>query len=112
VLGAAFAPVVGAMAADYVRQKGRWGGPRRGTNFAGMVAWAIGLAVGLAPWIGPALGNDRLARLQPAAVLAFLAAFVSYAALAAIGLEPPVAGESEGGPTIRGQALESASAMP
>lgn len=91
MLGAAFAPVVGAMAADYLRQRGRWPGPRRGVNVAGLLAWLIGLAVGLAPWIGPASGRPEWARLQPAAVLAFLAAFLAYATLAALGLEPPVA---------------------
>ena len=55
-LGAAFAPVVGALAADYVRQKGLWPGPRRGVNLAGCLAWAIGLVVGLMPLVGPPLG--------------------------------------------------------
>ncbi len=111
VLGAAFAPVVGALAADYVRRKGRWAGPRRGANLAGWLAWAIGLAVGLAPWVGPALGKEGWARIQPAAVLAFLAAFVSYSVLAAVGCEPPVVADSDGGPTVQDQAMESVSVM-
>jgi len=91
VLGAAFAPVVGAMAADACRHRGAWPGPRRGVNVAGVLAWLAGLAVGLIPIAGPALGRDSWARIQPAAVLAFGAAFLAYALVAALGLESPPA---------------------
>ena len=91
ILGALFAPVVGALAADALRHRGAWPGPRRGVNVAGIVAWAAGLAVGLIPIVGPALGRDSWARLQPAAVLAFGASALVYGLLAAIGLEPPPA---------------------
>lgn len=84
VLGAVFAPAAGAMAADYRRQKGIWPGPRRGVNPAGMIAWAIGLAVGLAPTIARSPLADRL---QPAAVAAFFAAYLAYELIALVRLE-------------------------
>ena len=87
LLGAAFAPVAGAIAADYRRHRGRWPGPRVGINPAGLVAWAVGLAVGLAPTIARALGSDGLAGFQPAALWASLAAYLTYELLALVKLE-------------------------
>ncbi len=82
LIGAAAAPVAGAMAADYALRKGRWPGPRRGVNLAGMIAWAVGLGVGLVPYVG-------FPQVQPASMLSFVAAFVVYAILAMVRLEPP-----------------------
>jgi cytosine permease len=87
LLGAIFAPAAGAIAADFRRQKGRWPGPRSGINPAGLIAWAVGLGVGLTPTIAKAVGSDRLAGLQPAALGAFVAAFLAYELLALIRLE-------------------------
>ena len=87
-LGAAFAPVAGAMAADFAIRRGRWPGPRRGINPAGLLAWALGLAVGLIADRRPnALGSDRLARFQPASLAAFGVAFAAYALLTLLRLE-------------------------
>ncbi|MBX6313179.1 MAG: purine-cytosine permease-like transporter [Isosphaeraceae bacterium] len=98
-LGAAFAPVVGAMTADYVRHRGAWPGPRRGWNLAGMIAWCVGVVVGLLPDLGRLVHLDRLSRAQPAAVFAFAAAFVVDIVLAGIGLEPkPIAAAVPGEP--------------
>lgn len=68
-MGAAFGPVAGAIAADFVRQKGRWPGPRPGWRASAAIAWAVGLAAGLAPEFG-------LGWVQPATVLAFSSAFL------------------------------------
>lgn len=89
-MGAVFAPIVGSMAAESSRHRGGWPGPRRGWNGAGFMAWLLGLMVGLLPWIGPALRLGDWSRTQPAAVFAFLAAFLGYRLCAAVGLEPPV----------------------
>jgi cytosine permease len=86
LMGAIFAPMVAAMAADDVRQRGAWPGARRGINVPGVVAWVVGLSVGLVPIIAEARGLDA-ARFQPAAVFAFLAAFVTYLVLASAGAE-------------------------
>jgi cytosine permease len=89
LLGAVFAPMVGAMAADYVRNRGVWPGPRRGVNPPGLVAWLVGLGVGLVPLIAVAGGWSDGSRLQPASLYAFAAAFVVYTVLAALGAETP-----------------------
>lgn len=83
-MGALFAPVVACMAAESVRHRGVWPGPRRGVNVPGFVGWVAGFAVGMLP-----MASRRLASLQPATFWAFLAAFVAYAAVAM------VVGESE-----------------
>lgn len=88
LLGAAFAPVVGALTSEYVRAAGRWPGPRRGYNPAGIVAWLLGFAVGLIPVIGQALESPTLSRVQPAAVLAFVTGFLVNSLVARAGLEP------------------------
>jgi cytosine permease len=87
LVGAMVAPVVGAMAADYVRSKGVWPGGRRGVNLAGMAAWVVGTAVGLVPLAGRLLGSRPLVEFQPAAVLGYAAGFVVYLAAAALGAE-------------------------
>src|SRR5262249_17906894 len=51
LLGAVFAPVAGAMAADYFRSKGAWRGPRQAVSTAGLAAWAMGFTVGFFPLI-------------------------------------------------------------
>jgi len=87
LLGAAFAPVAGAIAADYRRHRGQWPGPRTGVNPAGLIAWGIGLAIGLTPTVGRAFGSDRLAGLPVAALGAFVAAYLAYELLALLRLE-------------------------
>jgi cytosine permease len=95
VLGAAFAPAAGAIAADFRRQRGKWPGPRAGINPAGLIAWAVGLAVGLTPTVARAIGSNRLAGLQPAALGAFVAAFLVYELLALVRLESAPATPSQ-----------------
>lgn len=89
VLGALIAPVIGALTADYVRSRGVWRGPRAGVNWIGIAAWAVGVVVGLLPMIGKAARLGPLAQIEPAAVLAFVAAFMAYFLLALSGLERP-----------------------
>lgn len=91
IMGALFAPMVGAMAGDFVRSRGNWPGIRRQFNLAGLVAWVIGFTIGMIPLSAPTWGNPELAeRFQPASLFAFVAAFLVYLQLAARGLEPEV----------------------
>jgi cytosine permease len=91
LMGATFAPMVGALAADYLRRRGGWADARRGINTPGLVGWAVGLVVGLVPILGGKAG----AWLQPSAVFAFLAALVTYLILATLGAEAPPLPEAE-----------------
>jgi hypothetical protein len=90
VVGAVFAPALGAIAADYVRSRGRWTGARLGWSGPGLLAWLVGVVLGLTPVLGGLLGARRLANLQPAAVFAFAAAFLTYLVLGTLGSETAV----------------------
>src|SRR5690606_42018071 len=81
MVGAVMAPFAGALAADYARDRGYWGGSCRAVDLAGLFAWIAGTGVGLLPYLGPTLGAPALARVQPAAVLAFATAFLVRVAL-------------------------------
>jgi cytosine permease len=91
LMGAVVAPLVAALSADYFRQRGAWRGGRLGVNGAGVVAWAVGLAVGLVPIVSQAVSWRPGIRFQPAAVFAYGAAFVTYLILAYLGAEAPAA---------------------
>lgn len=97
VVGASFGPICGAMAADYLLAGGRWSGPRKGINWAGYVAWAIGFLVGI-PGHLPGLPATWVRADNPAMLYSFIIGFFVYLALAAAGLRPPVFGNDEIGP--------------
>ena len=50
--GASFAPICGALAADYVLAGFKWSGARAGLNPAGWIAWAAGFIIGVLPMFG------------------------------------------------------------
>lgn len=95
LLGALTAPLAGALAADSLRHRGAWPGPRLGLNPPGLIASLAGLLVGLIPLLGPALGQPTWERFQPASLLAFAVGFVVYFTLALVGLEAPAMPEPE-----------------
>jgi purine-cytosine permease-like protein len=94
LMGAALAPLVAALAADSLGHRGGWRGPRRGVNAPGLIAWATGLAVGLVPVVAAATGWAAGTRFQPAAVFAYITAFVTYFVLAACGALAPREGDT------------------
>jgi len=96
-VGAAFAAVLGALAADFARQRGRWPGPRVGVNLAGMIGWALGFAAGLVPVVLAEIRGDPP---RPWVLVAFAVAFLAHALVAAIAGEPAVvdAGALPSGP--------------
>lgn len=84
IIGASFGPIIGAMTADYLRN-GQWAGPRKGVNWAGYIAWAVGFAVGILgviPKIGFGYGLETL--------MSFVVGLALYLILADFGLEPEV----------------------
>ena len=90
LMGAVVAPLVAALSADYLRQRGAWRGGRLGVNGPGLAAWAVGVAIGLVPILSQAAGWKAGIRFQPAAVFAYVAAFVTYLILAFVGTEAPL----------------------
>ena len=88
IIGASFGPICGAMAADYLLSGRKWPGPRKGINFAGYGAWAVGFVIGVLPFLP--ISAETQPYLQPAAVYSFVAGFLVYALLAKAGLQPEV----------------------
>ena len=78
LVGGLVAPAAGALAADYVRSRGVWPGPRRGYNVPGLLAWLLGSSLALMPMLGRA-------SFQPAAVFGFLTAFLMFLIASALG---------------------------
>jgi hypothetical protein len=89
VMGLVFAPVLGAMAGDFLRQRGGWAGLRHGVNLPGVSGWAAGLAIWSASRIGGDVHRTVWSWLPPAPVAGFLTAVLVYWLLAGMGLERP-----------------------
>jgi cytosine permease len=85
LMGALFAPAVGAITADALLHRCRWSGIRWGWNPAGVLAWGLGLLAGSLPFFGGAFRH-----FQPAALFGYIAAAATYALLALLGLERPI----------------------
>lgn len=86
IVGASFGPICGAMTAEYMLAGRRWAGPRRGINFAGYIAWALGFAVGIIPFL-PLSENMKL-YTQPQVLWSWITGFAVYAILAKAGAQP------------------------
>jgi hypothetical protein len=76
------------MAADYLLSGCKWAGPRKGINWAGYIAWAVGFVVAILP--NDLVAPETFGFITPAPVIAFVIGFVLYYVLAKAGLEPPV----------------------
>ncbi len=78
LVGGLVAPAAGAIAADYVRSRGAWPGPRRGYNIPGLLAWLLGSSLALLPMLG-------MSSIQPAAVIGFVTAFLTFLVASGLG---------------------------
>jgi cytosine permease len=88
LVGASFGPICGAMAADYLLSGKKWAGPRRGVNWAGYSAWAVGFLIGISPLPFMPVPDDIKAYAQPAVVYSFIAGFLVYIVAAKLGAQP------------------------
>ncbi|MHC4546040.1 MAG: cytosine permease [Planctomycetota bacterium] len=88
LIGASFGPICGSMAADYLLSGCKWTGPRKGINWAGYIAWAVGFVVAILP--NDLVAPEKCSFIRPAPVIAFVIGFVLYAVLAKAGLQPEV----------------------
>ncbi len=86
LIGASFGPICGSMAADYILSGMKWSGPRKGVNWAGYIAWAVGFVVAILP--NDLVGGERFSFITPAPVIAFIIGFVLYWVLVKAGLQP------------------------
>jgi cytosine permease len=87
IVGASFGPICGAMAAEYLLAGRKWAGPRKGINWAGYVAWAMGFMAGILPLLIPVSHPEIRRYAQPAAVYSIVLAFLVYLAAAKLGLQ-------------------------
>ncbi len=89
-MGDLFAPVVGAMAGDWLRQRGGWSGLRHGVNRTGIIAWGAGFAVTLVLEEARSYDPRTTDWRQPTAIYGFVTALTVYWLLARLGRERPV----------------------
>ena len=94
IVGASFGPICGAMAADYLLAGKRWSGPRKGINWAGYVAWAVGFVVGILDSI-PGVPVNWIKADRPAVLFSFIVGFVIYFVLAKAGALPELIPQTE-----------------
>ncbi len=88
IAGASFAPICGALLADYLLAGRRWTGPREGINPAGYAAWAVGFAIGVIPFLP--VPEPVKAYAQPSTLYSFLGGLLTYVLLAKAGLQTKV----------------------
>jgi len=74
IIGASFGPICGAMAVDYMLNKCRWAGPRKGFNPAGWLAWGFGFVIGIMPNLGIPLPMAPVWAMVAGAVVYWIAA--------------------------------------
>jgi hypothetical protein len=88
-MGLVFAPAIGAMAGDFLRQRGAWAGLRDGLNPPGLIGWATGLALSSAASTAANSSLVLRAWLPPAPIAGFLTAVIVYWLVAGMGRERP-----------------------
>jgi cytosine permease len=89
IVGASFGPICGAMMADYLLAGRTWSGPRRGVNWAGCLAWALGFLVGI-PGHLSFLPAAWVKADNPSELYSFATGFIIYITLAKSGFRPPI----------------------
>jgi hypothetical protein len=86
-MGLVFAPVLGAMAGDFLGQGGGWPGLRDGINPPGVIAWISGIVIQPAVNLVMAPGHSMAGGLFSTPLVGFLTAGILYRLLASAGME-------------------------
>ena len=77
-MGDVFAPAVGAIAGDWLRNRGLWPGIRPGLNRTGLVAWGAGFGVALILEVDDICNPGSAPWWQSTSICGFVAAAVVY----------------------------------
>jgi len=112
LVGASFGPICGAMVADYLLAGKKWAGPRKGINWAGYAAWALGFIVGILPLPFMPVPDEVKMYAQPAVVYSFLTGLIVYALVAKAGGEPETVEVREPAPVALPSRKGKATASP
>jgi purine-cytosine permease-like protein len=88
LVGASFGPICGAMVADYFLSGRKWAGPRKGINWAGYSAWALGFLAGILPLPFMPVPEGLKVHAQPAVLYSFFTGLIVYTLVAKAGGEP------------------------
>jgi cytosine permease len=77
-MGDVFAPAVGAIVGDWLRQRGEWAGLRPGINRAGVIAWGAGVGVALVLEVSRGVDAGPAKWSQPTSIYGFVTSVVVY----------------------------------
>jgi len=85
-MGDVFAPALGAIAGDWLWQRGRWSGLRHGINSIGVLAWGAGFGLALVLELARVVELASVEWFQPTSTYGFFTAAAVYWLLATLVL--------------------------
>jgi hypothetical protein len=88
IMGDLFAPMIGAMLADRLGERGRWSGPRSAVSRVGLAAWGTGTALALTLDLTLMQYPDLAAWLPPTSLLGLFGGGIVYRLLATASRDP------------------------
>jgi cytosine permease len=94
-MGDVFAPAVGAMCGDWLRQRGRWSGMRPGISRPGVLAWGAGMAAALVLEVENAVNSRIVEWWQSPLAYGYFTSLAVYWLLASLVGERPAVTRSE-----------------
>ena len=88
-MGDVFAPAVGAMAGDWLRQRGEWAGFRPGINRTGLLAWGAGFGAAVVLEVDWVYDPGTAPWWHSTSICGFVSSFAVYWVLARLVRERP-----------------------
>jgi hypothetical protein len=89
-MGDVFAPAVGVIVGNWVRQRGEWSGLRRGINQSAVIAWGAGALVAIILDVFRMFNREYADWCQPTSVYGFVTSAVAFGLLTRLRLPGPV----------------------